>query len=260
MKSKVLRIIVALVFMFLLLGSSLGVVYGSETVSYRVQWGDTLWKIAQNHNTTISNLKAANGLTSDYILAGQALRVTASQSTSNYRVQWGDTLWKIAQRYNTSAAQLKVANNLTSDQIITGQILRVPNSTASVSTNNSRFSSSDIELLARLVGAEARGESYIGQVAVAATVLNRVKSSSYPNTISGVVYQVANGFIQYCPVRDGSINRPASETARSAARDAINGWDPSNGAVSFYNPRTATNAWIRTRPVTAVIGNHMFVR
>lgn len=128
------------------------------------------------------------------------------------------------------------------------------------SSSSNRLSTSEVDILARLVRAEAGGEAYIGQVAVAATVLNRVSSPSYPNTVRGVVYQVYNGYIQYCPVRNGTINLPANPTAYRAVQDALNGWDPSRGALSFYNPRTATNAWIRSRPVTTVIGNHVFAR
>ncbi|MDO9573603.1 MAG: cell wall hydrolase [Candidatus Contubernalis sp.] len=124
----------------------------------------------------------------------------------------------------------------------------------------SQYSASDLDLLARLVRAEAGGESYLGQVAVAASVLNRVKSSQYPNTIRGVIYQVAGGYIQYCPVRNGTINQPANASARRAAEEALNGSDPSKGALSFYNPRYTSNAWILSRPRTTVIGNHVFAR
>ncbi|UNC92738.1 cell wall hydrolase [Candidatus Contubernalis alkaliaceticus] len=127
-------------------------------------------------------------------------------------------------------------------------------------SNASRYSASDLDLLARLVRAEAGGESYLGQVAVAATVLNRVKSSQYPNTIRGVIYQVSGGYIQYCPVRNGTINQPANASTRRAVEEAINGSDPSKGALSFYNPRYTSNAWILSRPRTTVIGNHVFVR
>lgn len=120
------------------------------------------------------------------------------------------------------------------------------------------FSTAELELLARLVQAEAGGESFTGKVAVAATVLNRVQSPIYPNTISGVIYQVAYGF-QYCSVRKGMINRPAGEDARRAVQEALQGNDPTGGALSFFNPAQATNIWIRTRPVHARIGNHVFV-
>lgn len=120
------------------------------------------------------------------------------------------------------------------------------------------FSTAELELLARLVQAEAGGESFKGKVAVAATVLNRMQSTLYPNSISGVIYQVAYGY-QYCSVRKGTINRPAGTEARRAVQEALRGNDPTAGALSFYNPAKATNIWIRTRPVHAHIGNHVFV-
>ncbi|PKM83630.1 MAG: spore cortex-lytic enzyme [Firmicutes bacterium HGW-Firmicutes-13] len=210
----------------------------------------------------VINFQRAKGIAVDGIVKSQthdALNIRNSTNTSVYRIQRGDTLWKIAQKYNISVNELKTANNLTSDYIIAGQDLKIPGNTVLSRGGYTRFSPSDIDLLARLVRAEAGGEPYIGQVAVAATVLNRVKSSKYPNTIPGVVYQTVNGFIQYCPVRIGTINLPATETARKAVLDAVNGWDPTNGAVSFFNPRTASNAWIRSSTVTANIGNHRFV-
>ena len=133
-------------------------------------------------------------------------------------------------------------------------------SRSGTSSGTSRYSASDLDLLARLVRAESGGEPYLGQVAVAASVLNRVKSSQYPNTIRGVVYQSAGGYIQYCPVRIGTINQPANASARKAAEEALNGRDPTNGATGFYNPRFTTNAWVRSRPVTTVIANHVFFR
>ncbi|MBQ6991598.1 MAG: spore cortex-lytic enzyme [Clostridia bacterium] len=125
-----------------------------------------------------------------------------------------------------------------------------------VSSNNSASSTSDLNLLARLVYAEARGESYTGQVAVAAVVLNRVKSSSFPNTVSGVIYQPG----AFSVVNDGQINLTPNQTAMNAAQDAINGWDPSYGALYYFNPKTATSSWIWSRQVTVTIGNHRFCK
>ena len=114
--------------------------------------------------------------------------------------------------------------------------------------------SADHRLLAKLVYAEARGESYKGQVAVAAVVLNRVASASFPNTISGVIYQSG----AFGCVSNGSINNTPDSSAIRAARDALNGWDPTGGCLYYYNPRATSDKWIRTRTVKTVIGNHSF--
>ena len=111
-----------------------------------------------------------------------------------------------------------------------------------------------MNLLARVVYGEARGEPYTGQVAVAAVVLNRVKSSSFPNTIAGVIYQSG----AFDCVADGQINLTPNATARNAAQDALNGWDPTYGCLFYYNPKTATNKWMLSRPVKLSIGNHAF--
>ena len=116
------------------------------------------------------------------------------------------------------------------------------------------YTSSDVQLLARLIYAEARGESYTGQVAVGAVVLNRVRSSSFPNTISGVIYQP----YAFTCVNDGQINLTPNSTALSAAKDAMNGWDPSYGCLYYYNPKIATSQWIFSRPTVVTIGNHVF--
>ena len=125
------------------------------------------------------------------------------------------------------------------------------------SSNNSNSSySTNLNLLARLVHGEARGEPYIGKVAVAAVVLNRVKSSSFPNTVAGVIYQKG----AFDAVSDGQINMSPDSTSRKAAQDALNGWDPSYGAIYYFNPNTATNKWIWSRPMTVTIGNHRFCK
>ena len=116
------------------------------------------------------------------------------------------------------------------------------------------YSSSDVYLLARTIYAEGRGEPYTGQVAIAAVVLNRVRSNQFPNTISGVVYQKH----AFTAVTDGQINLTPNDTAMKAAKDAINGWDPTGGALYYYNPAVATSAWIFDRQTVTVIGKHVF--
>ena len=117
-------------------------------------------------------------------------------------------------------------------------------------------STSDVQLLARAINGEARGEPYEGQVAVGAVILNRVKSSKFPNTIAGVIYEPG----AFTAVSDGQINVAISEssTVVKAARDALNGWDPSGGALYYFNPATATNKWIWSRPLIKTIGKHRF--
>ena len=116
------------------------------------------------------------------------------------------------------------------------------------------FSSSEVYLLAKTIYAEGRGEPYIGQVAIGAVVLNRIRSKDFPNTVSGVVYQKH----AFTAVSDGQINLTPNDTAMKAARDAINGWDPTGGALYYYNPAVATSSWIFDRQTVTVIGKHVF--
>ena len=124
------------------------------------------------------------------------------------------------------------------------------------SSSVSSSSSNDLYLLARIISAEARGEPYKGQVAVGAVVLNRVRHPSFPNSVAGVVYQKG----AFTALTDGQFSQPITSQAYQAARDALNGWDPTGGAIYYYNPAKTTSSWIYSRPVITVIGNHYFAK
>lgn len=141
------------------------------------------------------------------------------------------------------------ANGLAADGVVGKNTLSALGIQSSTS-----YSSADFDLLARIISAEARGETYLGQVAVGAVVLNRVEHPSFPDTLSGVVYQ--NG--AFSCLYDGQFYKPIADSAYSAARDALNGLDPSGGAIYYYNPSTATNKWINSRPIITTIGRHVF--
>lgn len=147
-------------------------------------------------------------------------------------------------------------NGLTADGIAGNQTLKAMGINGSSSSSATTSNDSNLNLLSRLIYGEARGEPYTGQVAVGAVVLNRVKNSSFPNTIAGVIYQ--NGAFDV--VSDGQINLVQNSTAKKAAQDALNGWDPTYGAIYYFNPNTATNKWIWSRPVTVTIGKHRFCK
>ena len=145
------------------------------------------------------------------------------------------------------------SNGLTADGIAGSATLAkmgIVSNTTQSSSNNSTT------LLAKLITGEARGETYEGQVAVGAVVLNRVKHSSFPNSIAGVIYQSG----AFTAVDDGQINLSPTDSCMRAAKDALNGWDPSGGAIYYYNPVTATNKWIRSRPIIKTIGKHVFCK
>lgn len=237
----------------------------ASSSKYTVKSGDSLYLIAQRYNVTVSQLRSANGIWNDNLWVGQTLYIPKSTSGSSgsgqdyYTVRSGDSLHLIANRYGTSVSAIKSANNLYSNNIYPGQKLRIPH-TQNAPQGNASFSASDIELLAKLVRAEAEGEPYDGMVAVAASVLNRVADPRYPNSIPEVIYQVVNGVRQYSPVIDGRINLPATTASRKAAQDAINGWDPSYGATGFYNPTKTSNRWVQSHPPTTKIGNHVFFK
>lgn len=159
---------------------------------------------------------------------------------------------KLFQRKNNLVVDGIVGNKTLAAMGISSSQLSGGNSSSTGGYNG--YSSQDVQLLARLIYAEARGESYTGQVAVGAVVLNRVRSSSFPNTISAVIYQP----YAFTCVNDGQINYAPNSTAYSAAKDAMNGWDPSYGCLYYYNPKTATSSWIFSRPTVVTIGRHVF--
>lgn len=146
-------------------------------------------------------------------------------------------------------------NGLTPDGIAGPATLAKIGLPTSSSSSTSSYNS-NVNLLARVINGEARGESYEGQVAIGAVVLNRVKHASFPNSISGVIYQQG----AFTAVSDGQINASVYDSCYKAARDALNGWDPTGGAIYYYNPQTATNAWIRSRPIIKTIGKHVFCK
>ena len=153
-------------------------------------------------------------------------------------------------------------NGLTADGVVgqaTYKALGMVNSYQALqgvnsSSGSNGYTSSEVYLLAKTIYAEGRGEPYVGQVAIGAVIMNRIRSASFPNTISGVVYQKG----AFTAVDDGQINLTPNETAMKAARDAINGWDPTGGALYYYNPAVATSAWIFDRQTITVIGKHIF--
>lgn len=151
-------------------------------------------------------------------------------------------------------------NNLTADGVAGPQTLKAMGISSSSSSSGGsgggqgQYSSGDVDLLARVISAESRGEPYAGQVAVGAVILNRISHPSFPNTLAGVIYQPG----AFSCLNDGGINAPVADSAYKAARDAINGSDPSGGAIYYYNPEKSTSKWIFSRKVITTIGKHRF--
>jgi len=163
--------------------------------------------------------------------------------------------------YETYSAvrSFQAKNGLTVDGVAgpeTLAALGLPTGTSNVANQTSASNSNDINLLAHLIYGEARGEPYAGQVAVGAVILNRTRDGRFPRSIAGVIYQPG----AFTAVDDGQINLSPDGNAYNAASDAINGWDPSGGAIYYFNPATATSAWIWSRPIVAVIGRHYFCK
>jgi len=147
-------------------------------------------------------------------------------------------------------------NGLLVDGIVGKQTLAALGINESSSSSASSSYENNLYLLAKIISAEARGEPYTGQVAVGAVVLNRVEHPSFPKTLAGVIYQDG----AFTAIVDGQIYAEVTDSAKRAARDAMNGWDPSYGSIYYYNPKTATNQWIRSRPVVVTIGSHVFCK
>ncbi len=209
----------------------------------------------------LSLLFIQDGEVADAATLKQGSRGDLVKTVQTKLIRWGylkgsaDGIFGAKTKAAVIAFQKK--NGLTADGVIgtrTAQALGISLSSSTSTSSSSSTSSTDLNLLARVVYGEARGEPYTGQVAVAAVVLNRVRSSSFPNSVAGVVYQSG----AFDCVSDGQINLTPNQSAYNAAKDALNGWDPTYGCLFYYNPRTATSKWMLSRTVKLSIGNHAF--
>lgn len=175
-----------------------------------------------------------------------------------YHVGLGDTLYDLARSFNTSIGVIMALNNMENSIIRIGDVIKLPiNNLTPRQVLQKTVKQRDIDLLARAIHGEARGEPFIGQVAVGAVIINRVLSSYFPDTFYEVIYQKG----QFSAVDDGQINLPPNRTAYRAAMEALKGTDPTMGALYFYNPRTAKNQWwFKTRRMLVTIGDHIFTK
>ncbi|MBR5329320.1 MAG: LysM peptidoglycan-binding domain-containing protein [Firmicutes bacterium] len=241
-----------------LLGST--AVSAADIQYHTVKKGDTCYQIARQYGTEVSAVLNANGIgEKDVIYPGRRLTIDANAKNTpngNYTVKRGDTLHSIATSRGITTTALKQQNGLTADRIYAGQKLKVDQGSNS-GTNNSALSNTEIQLMAKMIHAEARGESYRGQVAVGAVIMNRIKSNLFPNTLNGVLYQKN----QFSAVNDGQFhNAVPGETALAAAREAASGSDPTYGALYYWNPQKANNSWLNQKPILVTIGNHVFAK
>ena len=181
---------------------------------------------------------------------------TIQQKLKNWGYYTGAVDGIFGAKTTAAVKSFQKKNGLVADGIVGAKTLAAMGISSSSSGATSSYSDSDLNLLAHLIYGEARGESYVGQVAVGAVVMNRIRSSSFPNTMAGVIYQS----YAFTAVADGQINLTPDANAKKAAQDAMNGWDPTYGAIYYYNPKTATSQWIFSRQTTITIGNHVFAK
>ena len=220
--------------------------------------------IALSAFLAISSILTAGGLTNYFKPQSEVQYSVMATTTAENKViqqklkRWGYYTGSVDGIYGSKTREavkyFQRKNGLSVDGIVGPKTAAALGMTLSGSSSSSSQSSLDLNLLAHCVYAEARGEPYIGQVAVAAVILNRVKSASFPNTIAGVIYQP----YAFSSVSDGQINLTPNDTAYKAAQDALNGWDPTYGCLYFYNASTSTSKWIYSRKTVVTYGNHIF--
>lgn len=209
---------------------------------------------AVTYITANINIINAQDALSKYGSRGEEVK-KIQQKLKEYGFYMGNVDGIFGKQTQAAVRNFQRNNNLSVDGIAgknTLKALGISSSSGGSSSNRE----GDVYLLARIISAEARGEPYTGQVAVGAVVLNRVDSPSFPNTLSGVIYQKG----AFTAITDGQFNEPISDSAYKAARDAINGWDPTNGCLYYYNPKKTSNKWMHSRPIITVIGNHRFCK
>lgn len=256
-------------------GDNNGIPDNSDTrneIIYYVKPGDSLYEIAREYNVTVSELKSRNNLESEMLIVGQKLYISVPASDNpddgnspdlpgsynmkvRYVVEKGDNIFKLAEKFNTTLEKILKVNELDSGILSEGQELLIPLViTDGIIKDSYLANQEEVELLARAVYSESRGEPFKGQVAVAAVILNRVHHELFPDTIKEVIFQP----YQFTAVEDGQFWLEPSGMAYTAARAALQGWDPSDDAIFYYNPDTASSDWVFYRNVVVKIGKHYF--
>lgn len=229
-----------------------------HAASYKVKPGDSLFKIGVLFKSSADTIIRDNNLSGIEIYPSEVLNVTSK----TYTVQANDTLYLTAKKFNISLDALIAANSNVDKYIYPGQVLNIPAGSVFKGTSTTSpavvpYSESDLDLLARLVNSEAQGESYRAKVGVAAVVLNRVRDSRFPSTIKDVIYEISGGYYQFTPVENGWINKPATQESRNAAYDALHGYDPTKGALYYFDDST-TNKWLWSKPIALRDGKMVF--
>lgn len=217
---------------------------------YVVRKGDSLWKLAKNNNTSVSDIKNANNMQTDTLQIGQVLVIPAStlaSASSNKNMVTMTSTGPLDTRDSTTKkSDVRISSR---DQTRSDQSEK----------NKITYSKQEYEWLARIIEAEAEDEPYLGKVAVGSVVINRIQNDWFPDSIGGVIFQKSNKVYQFSPVGNGRFNRvKPSKDSYKAATDALNGVDPTDGALYFYNPKLTSDKWIRTRSVVKEIGQHTF--
>lgn len=227
-----------------------------NAANYKVKSGDTLNSISKLFDTSVKALRYSNNFGVNSFSPGDVIYVPAHV----YKVKSGDTLYKIAKKYGIPLANLRKANGKKGNLIKVGQKLMIPGVQPKKSSDTViPYSGSDVDLLAKLIEAEAGGESMQTKIAVGAVVVNRVKSKEWAPSISKVIYQKFGEYYQFTPVKIGTIYNTPSSESKKAAWVAMYGSDPSNGAI-FYFDTSSKNNWLWSKPQTASLDNMIFTK
>jgi N-acetylmuramoyl-L-alanine amidase len=256
---------------------------------HKVKRGDTIYELSKKYGVSVHLIKSSNRLTKNLIRVGQKLVIPTAITTKHvstrrsklslikHSVITGESLSEIAEDFGVTVKGLINANNLKTHTIKAGQKLVIPKFVkiaepqrgevkenyliARGIKNFARITKKEFRLLAQIINAESGGENYQGQVAVGAVILNRLESGAFPKSIRGIVYErTPRGVYQFSPVGNGTIHREPTVAAMKAAEEALQGEDPTKGALYFYNPRKSNDKWIRTRKPITKIGNHVFAK
>ncbi|WP_350019987.1 cell wall hydrolase [Priestia flexa] len=246
-KSYVKPLFMMLTAMFAL--GSIQSVAVAET-KYKVIKGDTLGQLSKQYGVTIKDIMDENNRTDDWIYEGETLRIPEKPNGQDIDELISDA--KVPEEEAVKAAETEESNQPAEAEEVKAEPQPAPEAMS--------ISQGEKDLLARLVEAEAKGESYEGKLGVAIVVLNRVESQQFPNSVNGVIMEVVGTSYAFSPVQNGSINKPASDEAHRAVEEALMRKDRLNDSIYFYNPNTATDDWIRSRQVVKTIGNHVFAK